>query len=440
MTTGYGPAVRERQARHAVRAAFVGFFVDMFDVYLPISALAPALVYFFPPHLSPEVENTVFFLVFAVTLLGRPVGAIVFGHFADTLGRRRVTLIAVGGFTIVTLLVAVLPGYATLGMTAIALLIILRFIDGIFIGGEYTSANPLAMEYARKDRRGLYGALIHVGYPGALLVMSGITAVMTSVARPGGPASAYAQWGWRVPFFFGAAISAALFFYYLWKVPESDLWRNAAKTQAPLKQLAKGANLRRLTQLFVVMSGAWLTLNATVGALPGIVKVLGAEVSGANTGTLIGAAIAVVVFPFLGLLSQRWGRRPTIALIGALNAVPAAIVYIVLVAGGYQTSVGLVGLVAATSLPGLFIWAVHTPYLVESFRTGVRSAGYGIAYSLATVIPGFYSFYLLGLGRIMPYAYAPVVLLVVGGVLLVGGALAGPETKHVDFTDAEPTG
>lgn len=435
-TASNDSAPREVKAKRAVKAACLGFFVDMFDVYLPIAALAPALAYFFPPQLSPVAESTVFFLIFAVTLIGRPVGAVIFGHFADTLGRRRTTLISVGGFTVVTLLIAVLPGYAQLGFAVIVLLLLLRFLDGVFIGGEYTAANPLAMEYSPKGRRGLYGSLIHIGYPAALLVMSALTAGMTTLLPAGGPDSAYAQWGWRIPFLIGVALSAGLFVYYLRKVPESDLWQSARKTRSPLRDLVQGENLRRLAQLFVVMSGAWLTLDATVGALPGIMTVLGGEVSVVNTGTLIAAGIAVVLFPALGMLSQAWGRRPTIALIGALNAVPAAGIYIAFVAGGFRSQVGALLLVAGVSLLGLLIWAVHTPYLVESFRTGVRSAGYGISYSLATVIPGFYSFYLLGLGNLMPYPYTPVVLLVLGGLLLVVGALMGPETKDVDFSAA----
>jgi hypothetical protein len=79
------------------------------------------------------------------------------------------------------------------------------------------------------------------------------------------------------------------------------------------------------------------------------------------------------------------------------------------------------------------IWAVHTPYLVESFRTGIRSSGYGISYSLATILPGLYSFYMLGLAKVMPYQFSPIVLLVLGGILLSLGALAGPETKNVDL-------
>jgi MFS family permease len=216
----------------------------------------------------------------------------------------------------------------------------------MFIGGAYTAANPLAMEYSPKNKRGLYGALIHVGYPAALLCTSLLAVLMLAVAPAGDANSAYATWGWRVPFGIGALLSGALFFYYYWLVPESVLWRLAPKSIAPLKELFSGADLRRLGQLFIVMSGAWLTLNATIGALPGVINtVLGVKSSGVNTGILIGAAVAAVLYPFLGLLSQRFGRRPTIMAIGLLNLVPACMLYYVLVASGYRDPTTLIILV-----------------------------------------------------------------------------------------------
>src|SRR5690349_18283530 len=172
------PVSEELIARRAVRAAVFGFFVDMFEVYLPIAVLAPALAYFVPAGLSGAAQATIFYVVFAVSLIGRPLGAVVFGHFGDRLGRRRTTLISVAGFGIATLLIAALPGNATWGEGAIAALIALRLLDGIFIGGEYTAANPLAMEYSPKDKRGLYAAFIHVGYPAALVCISLLTALM----------------------------------------------------------------------------------------------------------------------------------------------------------------------------------------------------------------------------------------------------------------------
>jgi len=121
-----------------------------------------------------------------------------------------------------------------------------------------------------------------------------------------------------------------------------------------------------------------------------------------------------------------------IAGIGFLSLVPASALYYVLVAGAYRDSVAVIGLVAVIEVLSIPIWAVHAPYLVESFRTEIRSSGYGISYSLATILPGFYSFYMLGLAKLMPYQFTPIALLAVGGLLLSVGAIAGPETKDVD--------
>jgi MFS family permease len=421
-------------ARRAVRAAYFGFFVDMFEVYLPIAVLAPALVYFIPAGLSAATKATIFFVVFAISLMGRPIGSMFFGHFGDRLGRRRITLISVAGFAIATLLVAALPGYRAWGGASIAALLILRLANGIFIGGEYTAANPLAMEYSPKEKRGLNAACIHMGYPVALVCVSFLTASMLKLAPGGDAGSAYAVWGWRIPFLIGALLAGALFLYYYLAVPESEVWRSSKKSAAPLKEIFAGADLRRLGQLIVVMSGAWLTLDATVAALPGVINtVLGVKSPDVNTGILIGAAISVPIFPLIGVLSQRFGRRPTLIVLGLLNLGPASALYYVLMAGAYHDSAMLVGLIALILVLTIPVWAVITPYLAESFRTEIRSSGYGLSYSLATILPGFYSFYMLGLAKLMPYEFSPVVLLGLGGLMVSLGALAGPETKHVDF-------
>jgi MFS family permease len=421
-------------ARRAVRAAYFGFFVDMFEVYLPIAVLAPALVYFIPAGLSAATKATIFSVVFAISLMGRPIGSMVFGHFGDRLGRRRVTLISVAGFAIATLLIAVLPGYQAWGGASIAALLILRLADGVFIGGEYTAANPLAMEYSPKEKRGLNAALIHIGYPAALVCVSLLTALMLKLAPGGDAGAAYAVWGWRIPFVIGALLAGALFLYYYLAVPESEVWRSSKKSAAPLKEIFAGADLRRFGQLIVVMSGAWLTLDATVAAFPGVINtVLGVKSPDVNTGILIGAAISVPIFPLMGILSQKFGRRPTIVVLGLLGLIPASALYYFLMAGAYHDSAMLVGLIALILVLTIPIWAVITPYLAESFRTEIRSSGYGLSYSVATILPGFYSFYMLGLAKLMPYEFSPIVLLALGGLMLTLGALAGPETKHVDL-------
>lgn len=119
-------------------------------------------------------------MIFVATLLARPLGALVFGHYADSIGRKRTTIVAAVGFGTATLLLALMPGYQQWGWAAIIIFILLRFVAGFFIGGQYTSANPLAMEYSPKQKRGFYAGLIQSGYPLAYMTVS----LDASDARP----------------------------------------------------------------------------------------------------------------------------------------------------------------------------------------------------------------------------------------------------------------
>ncbi len=428
-------AAARSAAKRALSAAFIGFFVDMFDVYLPIVALGPAMSYFQPATLSPALQSTLFYIVFALSLVGRPVGATLFGHFGDKIGRRKVTIISMGGFAFVTLLIGLLPGYETWGVASIAILTFLRFVDGIFLGGEYTGANPLAMEYAPKEQRTIWSALIHATFPLAVAVMSLITTGLLRVLPSGSPHSPYAQWGWRIPFFLGALFAGGVFVYCIKRVPESAVWTKSEKTKSPLRELFRGDNFRCLSQVFLLMSGVWFMLNAVTSILPGVLlnmrHVSSVVVTNAQ---LIENLVLVLCFIPVGMLGQKFGRRPVLILFGLAGFTVGPALYYLLVQSGYKSAAQLTFLVTLINVCAIPVWAVITSYINERFPVGVRASGYGISYSAATVIPAFSSFYMLGLKRLgMPYEYTEIVILALGGLLLLLGALSGPETKHVDL-------
>ena len=141
----------DKQAFKATISAFLGFFVDMFDVFLPVIALAPAMIYFRPADMSKELDVLFGSLILAATLIGRPLGSVIFGYLSDRVGRHPITILSIIGFGTCTLLIGILPGQEILGVYSMALLVFLRLIGGIFLGGEYTAANVLAMEAAPKD-------------------------------------------------------------------------------------------------------------------------------------------------------------------------------------------------------------------------------------------------------------------------------------------------
>lgn len=428
------PEHREK-GRKALRAAVAGFFVDMYDVYLPVIVLTPAIGYFASASMSTTEKASLTYAIFAASLVGRPLGALIFGSMGDRIGRRRTTIIVSAGFTVCTGLIAVLPGYATVGVAAPVMLVLLRLLDGVFLGGEYTAANPLAMEYAPKSRRGLYGALINIGYPAALGVITILTMLTIQVFPAGSADSAYAVWGWRIPFLIGFVLSGLLFLYYLRAVPESDLWTKMEKNAQPLRTLFSGQNLRHLGKAAIVGTGAWLTLNAVVGVFSSHFTGLGASPASVNWAILTGAACSVIAFPFVGMAGQRFGRRQVFVVIGALNLVVAPALLAIAISYGPGSPVVLVVFGAAACLCTVVVWSVITAFLTEMFPTDVRASGYGVAYSLPSIVPAFYSWYMLGLATFMPYAYTPVVLLAIGGLLLVVGALVSADRRHVDLAD-----
>ena len=426
------------RAKHAIRGAWFGFFVDMFDIYLPIVVLAPALIYFVPPDLDTTTKAVISGTIFAATLLGRPVGSFIFGHFADSIGRKRTTIISVSGFGVITGLMALLPGYQQWGLAAVILLIVLRLVDGVFLGGEYTSANPLAMEYSPKEKRGFYSALIMSGYPLAFAAISALTTVLLLFIPAGDINSPYVQWGWRIPFVIGSLLAFALVFYYVYLVDESELFEESGGGGSPLRQLfTERENLLSFLQVFVLMTGFWLTLQTVAAILPGL---LGSQVGLSQTNTTITLVVANVVlvggYLASGVISQRVGRRPFLIVYGLVAAVVGTFLYWVLLSAPPQNLFLVILLTTVITLLVVSCWGITTAYINERFQTGIRASAFGIGYSLAVVLPSLYAYYQAGLAAFMPFEYTVLVLLVIGALLMVVGAVWGPETKDVDFADA----
>lgn len=438
MTTQTQTDVAHEEARkHAQRGAFMGFFVDMFDIYLPILALAPAIAYFVSPELSASATALVTGSIFAATLVGRPLGALIFGRYADTRGRKNATVVAVSGFGILTIVVGLMPGYETLGVSAVVIFVALRFIIGIFVGGEYTAASPLAMEYSPKDKRGLNGGLIMTGFPLAYVAVALIVLVMLQIAPAGDIDSAYVQWGWRVPFFIGGLLALGFVVYYMRSVKESELFE-ASSGGTPVKDLFTGENRTNFIQVFVLMTGFWLSLNCVTAILPGL---MGSELelSGTQTTfTLIIAYLVVAVgYVVAATTSQRIGRRPFLIAWGFVAGVGGTLVFALILATKPTSLMVVVPLVTLLAVLVIANWGLTTVYINERFHTGVRATGFGLGYSLAVVIPSFYAFFQDWLTAFMPFAWTVLPLLVIGGALITVGAAMGPETKDVDFVEAD---
>jgi MFS family permease len=423
------------RARRAIWGAFAGFFVDGFDIYLPVFALAPALIYFFSPEIPGSTAAILVALTFVATLIGRPLGALVFGGLADRIGRKRTTVIVVTGFGALTLVMGLLPGYEQWGLAAPIILIVLRLIAGVFLGGEYSAANPLAMEYCPKEKRGFYGSVIQSAPPFSQAFLSFVTLMLLLVIPAGGLESPYVQWGWRIPFFIGAAMAFALALYYRFSVAESEVWEKSEKTESPLRALFSGDNLRDFLQVFVLMTGVWLSILPMVGTVPPLLASRGLSSTEVTITLAVATAAAGVSYIGGGVLSQRIGRRTFLMLVGFGNATAGVLFYYLLLRTT-SASGSLVVVVLITMMVQILFQmagALNTSYVNERFRTSVRGSGFGLGYSLAIILPSLYAFYQTGLANFMPSEYTILPILALGGLLTFVGAALGPETKDVDF-------
>src|SRR5699024_975024 len=266
------PAALPPAGRAALRAGGVGNFIVNVHVFLPVTALTSARLVLAGPAATASTAA----LIIVAMLFGRPVGGIVFGRISDRLGRTRTTRVAIAGTAACALAIAATPTHELLGGGTVALVLLLRFLCGIFVAGEYSAAIPLAMEWSPPRRRGLMSGLILSMAPWAQASIAFAVAVLLALLGP----EHYAAWGWRALFVLGAVLSLGMLVYYGRHVvdapmpPRRDTRRDAPRDPAPTSEGARSApTLRSLVsgswapafwQVFVLMTGLWLLTDTTV--------------------------------------------------------------------------------------------------------------------------------------------------------------------------------
>jgi MFS family permease len=425
-----------KAARRAVRAGAASFLLEIFDSYLPTVTLAPAIIYFEPDTLSSAARTTLFYVVFAVSLLARPLAAMLFGHIADAFSRRRSLFLAMLGSVIFTMATACLPGYAAWGWGAIVCLLLLRFVGGLFLGGVTVSATPMALENSASSKHGRTSAFVTVGYPLGAACVSIVTTIMLAGLPGTNIDSPFVQWGWRLPFAFGGILTLA-FLVYIRKLPGSPpRARQAGEApHRPLSEVMGRRHVRGLAQAILVYAGIWFAFEGASTATPGIlVTYMKGSATVVSVALIIGN-VALAGFYFVyGWLGQRFGIRRTLVATGLSNLVAGAGLYAVamLIASSTGSIVAAMVPVCAAIIIATAQFPVAAVFTSAKFPKHLRASGYGLAYNASILIPSFYSFYMLGLRYLMPYAYTPVILIAVGGACTLAGALLsrGDEPGH----------
>src|SRR4051812_19790206 len=187
---------KTRSIKTVVAASFIGTTIEWYDFFLYGTAAALVFDKLFFPNAAPLVGTLLALSTYAVGFAARPLGGVVFGHFGDRVGRKSMLVISLLMMGIATVLIGCLPTYATLGVAAPILLVALRFIQGIGVGGEWGGAVLMSVEHAPKGRRGFFGSWPQMGVPAGLLISTVIFTIVQSATSE----DQFAAWGWRVPF------------------------------------------------------------------------------------------------------------------------------------------------------------------------------------------------------------------------------------------------
>ncbi|MFJ3496275.1 MFS transporter [Streptomyces sp. NPDC086091] len=425
--------------RRIVAASLIGTTIEWYDFFLYGAAAALVFNKLFFPDSDPLVGTLLSFLTYAVGFAARPIGALVFGHYGDRLGRKKLlvlSLLLMGGATFA---IGLLPTHATIGTAAPVLLTLLRLVQGFALGGEWGGAVLLVSEHGDARRRGFWASWPQTGAPAGQLLATGVLSVLTAVLSD----SAFGNWGWRIPFL----LSGVLVVVGLWirlSIDESPVFRQAQARAAARDAARKAAEkpplldvMRHHWREILVAMGARMGDNLSYYVITAFVLVYATTAAGipqqtALNAVLIGSAAHFAVIPLWGALSDRIGRRP-VYLIGAVGVALWAFPFFTLIDTGHFGSVVLavtVGLVLHGAM-----YAPQAAFFAEMFATRMRYSGASIGAQFSSVVAGAPA-PLIATALLADFdSAAPIALYMIAGcVIAVIAVLLAHETRNRDLS------
>ncbi|HCA84845.1 MAG TPA: MFS transporter [Streptomyces sp.] len=432
--------------KRIVAASLIGTTIEWYDFFLYGAAAALVFNTLFFPESDPLVGTLLSFLTYAVGFAARPVGALVFGHFGDRLGRKKLlvlSLLLMGGATFA---IGLLPTHAAIGSAAPLLLTTLRLVQGFALGGEWGGAVLLVSEHGGAEHRGFWASWPQTGAPAGQLIATGVLATLTATLSD----SAFLAWGWRIPFL----LSGVLVMVGLWirlSVDESPVFKEAlARAEARKAAEPEGAAEKMpLVTVFrdhwrdvLVAMGARMAENISYYVITAFILVYATQQvelskQTALNAVLIASAIHFVSIPAWGALSDRIGRRP-VYILGAAGVGLWMFPFFALIDTG-----SFPNLLLAVTVGLIFHGAMYAPqaaFFAEMFTTRVRYSGASIGAQFSSVAAGAPA-PLIATALLADFGNStPIALYVIASALLTMVAVgAAKETRHRDLTDPAPT-
>ena len=419
--------------RRVIMASMIGTTIEWYDFFLYNSAAALVFNRLFFPQFDPLTGTLLAFATYALGFVARPLGGIVFGHFGDRIGRKRLLMLSLVLMGAATVLIGLLPTYDAIGIWAPVALIVLRLVQGFAVGGEWGGAVLMAAEHGDAARRGFWASWPQAGVAAGFLLSAGMLAAINALLSE----ADFLAWGWRVPFL--ASIVLVLVGWYIRnKVAESRLFEAAVEAaEAPPKMPALEVFRERPK---AVLLGAGLRVGENISyyiltafSLTFLVEISAESRALALNALLIGAAVQFFAIPLFAALSDRIGRRPVYAF-GGLGLAAWSFALFPLLASGNNMLIVL-ALVVGLVLHGA-MYGPQAAMIAELFPTRIRYSGASIAYQLTAIFAGSLA-PIVALWLYKKYDSALPVALYVGAACAISGitALLARETKGLELSE-----
>jgi metabolite-proton symporter len=421
--------------RRVIVASLIGTSLEWYDFFIYGTAAALVFNKLFFPSFEPLVGTLLAFATYAVGFIARPLGGVVFGHYGDKLGRKNVLVVTLLMMGIATFAIGLMPTHATIGVWAPIVLVALRFVQGLGLGGEWGGAVLMTLESGDDRRRGLNASWPQVGVPIGLLLANGVLSLMGGITTD----AAFLSWGWRVPFLLSGLLVIV------------GLWIRLTIAESPLFQAVEAEDTKARTPIVEVLRTYPRQVLLAIGARIGvdvafytfvlfittyIATYLKLPRSYALNAVLVAAAVQVFLIPWFGHLSDKFGRRP-VYLVGAVGSAVWVFVFFALLDTG-----SFVLILLATVVSLVFHAAMYGPqasFIAEMFPTRFRYTGASMGYQLAGILGGALA-PIISVALLDRYDTSLVVSLYVVLMLAITTVcvLLAPETSRLDLR-ADPT-